>query len=118
VPAVIQLGIMGKISYNTGDKCFGWGVDAALGVFFGVKIGGYSIGISINLIGSLSLDEIAFDGIDATSDLAKMEAFDAEGNGDVLGKLFFSLLFIAKDIRIFHLHDFFFFFFLFFHNHE
>ena len=55
VPAIIQLGIMGKISYNTGDKCFGWGVDAALGVFFGVKVGGLSLGISINLIGSLPL---------------------------------------------------------------
>lgn len=35
IPATIQLGIYGQVGYNTGDKCFGWQVDASIGVFFG-----------------------------------------------------------------------------------
>ena len=64
VPATIQLGVFGQIGYNTGDKCFSWGIDAALGVFFGVKIGGVNFGISINLVGSLSLEEQPYEGGD------------------------------------------------------
>lgn len=82
VPAIIQLGIMGKISYNTGDKCFGWGVDAALGVFFGVKVGGLSLGISINLIGSLSLDEMPYEGGADEADFEKIEDMAGEANGE------------------------------------
>jgi len=48
VPATIQVGIFGQISWNSGDKCYGWQVDASLGVFFGVKLGGISFGVCIN----------------------------------------------------------------------
>jgi hypothetical protein len=64
VPATIQLGVFGQIGYNTGDKCFSWGIDAALGIFFGVKLGGVNFGISINLVGSLSLEEQPYEGGD------------------------------------------------------
>jgi len=78
-PVTIQVGIYGQISYNFGDKCYGWQVDTSLGVFFGVKLGGVSFGISINLVGSLSLEEVPYDG---SSDAADLEKLNGEMKGD------------------------------------
>jgi hypothetical protein len=84
VPATIQVGIFGQISWNSGDKCYGWQVDASLGVFFGVKLGGISFGVSINLVGSLSLEEVPYDGTSDETDLENinenMEGNDYEDN--------------------------------------
>jgi len=98
VPATIQVGIFGQISWNSGDKCYGWQVDASLGVFFGVKLGGISFGVSINLIGSLSLEEVPYDGTSDETDLENinenMEGNDYEDNRkpQIKGKI--SLLFL------------------------
>ena len=98
VPATIQVGIFGQISWNSGDKCYGWQVDASLGVFFGVKLGGISFGVSINLVGSLSLEEVPYDGTSDETDLENinenMEGNDYEDNRkpQIKGKI--SLLFL------------------------
>ena len=98
VPATIQVGIFGQISWNSGDKCYGWQVDASLGVFFGVKLGGISFGVSINLVGSLTLEEVPYDGTSDETDLENinenMEGNDYEDNRkpQIKGKI--SLLFL------------------------
>ena len=98
VPATIQVGIFGQISWNSGDKCYGWQVDASLGVFFGVKLGGISFGVSINLVGSLSLEEVPYNGTSDETDLENinenMEGNDYEDNRkpQIKGKI--SLLFL------------------------
>lgn len=53
VPATVQLGILGKVSYSRSNGCWGFQGDLAAGFLLGMTFGPLKLGLSINFYGTL-----------------------------------------------------------------